>query len=177
MVAQVAIPQMPPGRRPRRGRPSKLGVILRDSPEVYARMLALIRSGAFSWVAAQGLGIAPETFSRWLSRGARDRRGIYRQFRQDVRQAAAQARVTAEIQVHRENPLAWLRLGPGRTTGGMPGWTDEPIKVRVKIRDHGPPPATSFDGSAAAKALKSLQDRQLLTIQTYGKLLLGPLGD
>src|SRR5438552_3793168 len=108
----------------RRGRPSKLVTLMEETPTLYARMLGLIRAGGFAWIAAQSIGIAPETFSRWLTRGKIERRGHFRQFRQDVLQAAAQARVFAEIRVYRDNPLAWLRFGPGRTTEGSPGWTD-----------------------------------------------------
>jgi hypothetical protein len=101
-------------------------MLMRSDAAAYERMLTLIRAGAFAWVAAQSLGIAAETFSRWMARGARQRRGIFRQFRQDVEQAQALARITAEIQVRRENPLAWLRSGPARSRPGMPGWTDLP---------------------------------------------------
>ena len=108
----------------RPGRPSKLRALMRDMPEVYQRMLATIRAGAFACVAAQIAGIAPETFSRWLDRGRRERRGPFRRFRQDVQQAIALARADAEIQVCRDNPVVWLRLGPGRSRDGLPGWTD-----------------------------------------------------
>jgi hypothetical protein len=87
---------------------------LRDSPEVYQRMLNSIRAGAFSWVAAESLGIPAETFCRWLSRGARERRGRFRQLCQDVRQAQAYARLVAEVKVYESDPEAWLRLWPGR---------------------------------------------------------------
>src|SRR4051794_21170809 len=114
VVATRPIELAAPIKRRRRGRPSKLVALMRETG-LYAKMLDLIRAGAFGWVAAEAIGIAPETFSRWLARG-RDRRGLYRQFRQDVQQATAQARVLAEIEVYRTDPLPWLRLGPGRTT-------------------------------------------------------------
>jgi hypothetical protein len=105
---------------------------MHDMPELYAKMLDLIRPGAFGWVAAQAINIAPETFSRWLTRGQAERRGYFRQFRQDVYQAAAQARLVVEIEVKRHNPLAWLRFGPGRTTEGRPAWTEASARVATK---------------------------------------------
>lgn len=46
-------------------------------------------------------------------------------FWRDVMQARAQARIVAETRVASENPLAWLRLGPGRHKGDAdPGWTE-----------------------------------------------------
>jgi hypothetical protein len=119
-----------------RGRPSKLKKLIDEHPADYERMLALIRAGAFARGAAQAMGIAPETFSRWLTRGLQQRRGIYRQFRQDVEQAQAQSRCVAEMRVYRENPLAWLRLGPGRSRPGVPGWTN----LREANREPSPPP-------------------------------------
>jgi hypothetical protein len=113
-------------RKSKRGRRSKLITLLSGKAEAYSKMLAFIRAGAFACDAASLLGIAPETFCRWMARGALERRGIYRQFRQEVEQAQAVARCTAEIEVRRLNPLAWLRLGPGRTRPGLPGWTDLP---------------------------------------------------
>jgi hypothetical protein len=51
-------------------------------------------------VAAQSLGIADETFSRWPARGAKQREGVFRQFRQNVEWAQAQSRLIAETQVY-----------------------------------------------------------------------------
>lgn len=46
-------------------------------------------------------------------------------FWRDVLEARAKARVVAETRVASENPLAWLRMGPGRHKGDAdPGWTD-----------------------------------------------------
>ena len=50
--------------------------------------------------------------------------GIYSDFHEEVRQARAQSRVAAEAEVRRDNPLAWLRFGPGRQRPGEPGWTE-----------------------------------------------------
>jgi len=48
----------------------------------------------------------------------------FREFREDVERAAAEARQAAEWEVRKTNPLAWLRYGPGRDRPGKPGWTD-----------------------------------------------------
>ncbi len=100
------------------GRRSKL------TPEVHNQIVTAIRAGAFDWVAAEAAGISKATYYRWLQRGEAARRGPYREFWVDVRQARAQARVAAETEVRRDNPLAWLRRGPGRTRRGEPGWTE-----------------------------------------------------
>ena len=100
------------------GRRSKL------TPAVHDQIVAFCRAGAFDWVAAEAAGVHRATFYRWLARGAREARGPYHDFDDAVRQARAQARVAAETEVRRDQPLAWLRYGPGRERPGSPGWTE-----------------------------------------------------
>src|SRR5215207_800487 len=108
------------------GRPTKL------SPEVHRNIVAFIRAGAYSWVAAEAAGVSKTTFHRWLQRGAEEPRGRYREFADDVRQAQAQARVAAETEVRRTSPVSWLRYGPGRERPGEPGWTEQ-HEVTVEV--------------------------------------------
>ncbi len=98
------------------GRPTKLTL------EVHAKVVAAIADGAYDWVAAAAAGIDDSTFRRWMQQGEWGREP-YRAFRTEVRRARAQARIGAEIAVRRDNPLAWLRYGPGRERPGEPGWT------------------------------------------------------
>ena len=60
------------------------------TPDLQERVLNMIRLGNYRNVAAQAVGIAPETFSRWMSRP----RAPFRQFRQAVEQAEAMAEVS-----------------------------------------------------------------------------------
>ena len=99
------------------GRKSKL------TPDVEQQIVAYIRSGAFDWVAAQAAGIGRTTFYRWMQAGANGE-GPYDSFYAAVREARAVARVAAEMEVRNNNPLAWLRYGPGRARPGEPGWTE-----------------------------------------------------
>ena len=100
-----------------KGRKTKL------NSEVQKGIVEAIQKGAFDWVATQSQGIGQSTFYRWLEAGAQGNR-YYWEFWEDVQQARAQARKQAEIRVYEENPLSWLRLGPGRTRPGEPGWTE-----------------------------------------------------
>ena len=99
------------------GRKSKL------TPDVEQQIVAYIRSGAFDWVAAQAAGIGRTTFYRWMQAGENGE-GPYDSFYAAVREARAVARVAAEMEVRNNNPLAWLRYGPGRARPGEPGWTE-----------------------------------------------------
>lgn len=99
------------------------------TPEVQKSIVKLIRDGAYDYQAARASGIDDSTFRRWMRAGERGN-PIYRPFCAEVRQARAEARTAAEIQVRKDNPLAWLRYGPGRERPGEPGWT-ESAKVEV----------------------------------------------
>lgn len=71
------------GRKGRGGRPPEL------TPEVQAKIVKAITAGAPRRIAAISSGIGEKTLYTWLSRGKRDRKGKYRQFRQAVEAAEA----------------------------------------------------------------------------------------
>jgi hypothetical protein len=106
------------------GRPLKLI----DDPDIEQRLLRYIRAGGYDWVACESAGIGRSTFYRWMQQGDEDeaagRLTQFREFRDKVRQAHADSRLAAEIEVKRTNPDSWLRNGPGRTRPDAPGWTN-----------------------------------------------------
>ena len=121
------LPAVPRGIR--RGRRPRL---LDLPPGSYERIIEYIRVGAFDHQAAAALGVTPNTFASWLRQGERARSGIFYTFFMDVMRARAEARVLAEAQVKRDNPLAWLRHGPGRTRDGLPGWTEDESTLHLQ---------------------------------------------
>lgn len=122
--------------------------------QVFGKLLESLRGGAFDWVAAEGAGISRSTFYRWMARGDQGD-GSYVVFAREVRQAKAQARMRAEGRVLEQNPLSWLRLGPGRERRGEPGWTGE-AKAQV---DTPPEERAAEAGSTLADELEQmLQD-------------------
>lgn len=100
------------------GRPALL------TPERHKAIVAAIRAGAFDWIAAEANDIDRETFKLWMRLGTRKKREPYLSFVKDVRAARAQARLSAEIEVRKEQPFSWLRFGPGREREGEAGWTE-----------------------------------------------------
>lgn len=94
------------------------------TPERHKGIVAAIRAGAFDWIAAEANGIDRETFKLWMRNGARSESEPYLSFVLDVRAARAQARLSAEIEVRRDQPFNWLRFGPGREREGEAGWTE-----------------------------------------------------
>ncbi len=93
------------------------------TPEVEQTLLTYVRAGGFPNVAAVAAGLPADVFARWLGKGrAPGARRRYRDFRDAVLQAAAQARLAAEVQVFQKRPLDWLRCGPGRAATDSPGW-------------------------------------------------------
>ncbi len=86
-------------------------------------ILASIRAGGYPHVAAQAYGIPAERFLRWMRRvrqGKAPRR--IRRLIGLVNEAAAQARLKAEINTCDSDPRFWLRHGPGKETRQAPGW-------------------------------------------------------
>jgi hypothetical protein len=94
------------------------------TPQIEHLILSFIRAGGFPEVASEAAGIPREVFNRWRRHGeSRNAPERYRAFALAVRQAIAQARLNAEVEVHKERALDWLRNGPGRETANRPGWT------------------------------------------------------
>ncbi len=100
------------------GRPTLL------TPEKQRSIVAAVRAGAFDWVAAEANGVDRETFKLWMRIGTRTKKEPYLSFVREVRSARAQARLSAEIEVRKDQPFSWLRFGPGRERDGEAGWTE-----------------------------------------------------
>jgi hypothetical protein len=78
-----------------------------------------------------------------MQRGSQSRAARrFREFREKVLRAGAEARAVAEAEVYKTDKVAWLRLGPGRERPGEPGWTEsqhvtmsgdpnEPMRIEV----------------------------------------------
>lgn len=143
-----------------------MGRKTRLTPDASQRICAAIRAGAFDWVAAEANGVSRRSFYDWLAWGEKGREP-YSQFSRDVAEARAQARLAAEIEVRRGNPLQWLRLGPGRDRKGAPGWTEQvehKLDITVLIRTIAEKQGLSVDDplvrAAIAEAEAIMQDSQ-----------------
>jgi hypothetical protein len=87
------------------------------------KIVAFIRAGGFAHVAAEAAGLPHAVFARWLARGEQaDAPANYRAFARAIREAEAQARLQAELNVRRDKPLDWLKAGPGKASADNPGW-------------------------------------------------------
>jgi hypothetical protein len=95
------------------------------SDSAAGRIITAIRHGAFPFVAAEAAGIPREVFADWLRRASSKRASPrFRQFRDQVREAIATARLAAETYTLKHDPLFWLKYGPGRETAEIPGWSN-----------------------------------------------------
>jgi hypothetical protein len=89
-----------------------------------SQIMAAIRAGGYPHVAAEACGVAKDVFEDWLHRGAlKTAREPCRRLACGVREAAAQARLAAEIDGHKNDPKTWLIHGPGRENEQRPGWS------------------------------------------------------
>lgn len=111
---------------------------LRLTPGLREQIVSSVRAGGYPHVAAEAWGVPKDVFDDWLKRGnADDAREPYRSFARDVRQAYAQARLRAELEVYKEEPKLWLIHGPGRETNECPGWSVsvKPAEVAATTRN------------------------------------------
>ena len=87
------------------------------------KIVAYIRAGGYAHIAAEAAGLPREVFARWLARGeSAGAPAIYRAFARAIREAEAQARLQAELNVRCDKPLDWLKAGPGKASADNPGW-------------------------------------------------------
>jgi hypothetical protein len=71
------------------GRPGKL------TPEVQQRLVAAIKAGNYHHAACRFASVAYRTFTRWMAKGKKTRRGPFRDFRDAVLKAEAEAETAA----------------------------------------------------------------------------------
>lgn len=111
----------------------------RLNPTLHQQIMAAIRAGGFPHIAAQAFGVTPNELEGWLRRGERAgesgrQRGGTRfcAFAKELREAFAQARLKAEIQVFNEDPPRWLEHGPGRDRADHAGWSSA-VKALISL--------------------------------------------
>ena len=93
----------------------KLTLVLKE------QICSYVRAGAFPQKAAEACGVSAAQRALWLKRKG---------FKKALQQAAAQARVAAELKVFQEDEKTWLKSGPGKDTPSEPGWTAV-VKPRI----------------------------------------------
>jgi transposase len=124
-------------------RPTKL------TPQVKERVVAAVRAGSYAEAAARSAGIGESTYYRWLQRGEEETEGIYREFRDVVRQAEAEAEVhpvaivrramtdgdwrAAIAFLERRYPARWHRQQATELTGAHGGPIRSETATRVDL--------------------------------------------
>jgi hypothetical protein len=125
------------------------------TPAIERQIVAFIRAGGFPHIAAQAAGVTRRTFERWLRQGRQsDCDPAYRSFASAVMQAAAQARLNAEIATRDSKPLDWLRYGPGKPTIHDAGWTGPVRAIPPKAAG----PSSSLEDSTIMAVIKEVQE-------------------
>lgn len=98
------------------------------TPDIERVIVAAIRAGGFPHVAAEAAGVPRRVFRRWLAMGRKPSAVPYGQFRRNVMQARAHARLTAECEVRDKDPKTWLQAGPAKEAAEAPGWGKSAVK-------------------------------------------------
>ena len=84
------------------GRPTKL------TPEVQQKIVTAISAGNAEETAAEYAGIAPSTFFRWMSQGAKPRAAkVKRKFREAVSRARVEAEVRHVVVIEQVAAVDW----------------------------------------------------------------------
>lgn len=79
--------------KPQRGRPSKL------TPELIEEAKKYLSGGNYREVVARRVGVAPDTFSHWMTRGEREPLGLYGEFRRAVLETEQDAEMLAVARI------------------------------------------------------------------------------
>lgn len=78
------------------------------TPEVQERIVSAIRAGNYLETAAAYAGIGETTLHRWMQQGATDESDvIYREFREAVERARAEAEVRTVALIQQAAPQSW----------------------------------------------------------------------
>src|SRR6186997_510227 len=100
------------------------------TPALTATIAAYIRAGGYPHVACEAAGIPRAVFDDWLRLGnpVGRKKGwrphqLYTPLWLAVMEAKAQARLTAEMAALKEEPVSWLKSGPGKDQPNNPGWS------------------------------------------------------
>lgn len=146
------------------------------TPKAQAEICAFIKAGGFPAVAAEAAGISKQVFEQWMAIGSRShcKRGqqIYKDFVAAVHQAQAIARLNAEIQAHENDPVQWLKCGPGKDSPDMPGWSTgvkpvlNAVNSRINILMD---PSMQDTVSKLLKALEKHPDARLAVAKVLGQ--------
>jgi hypothetical protein len=135
------------------------------TPALEQSMVAYTRAGGYPHVAAEAAGVPRQVFDQWRQEGEGPRPAAgFRSFAGAIRQAAAQARLAAEVKIHEEKPLDWLRSGPGRESGDAPGWTG-PVRPRLATSHDSPLLDAQVQGlvTTVLEALDDFPDARAVT--------------
>ncbi len=101
MESVLAAPEEPDDAPDSRGRPPLL------TPAVQAKLCELLASGVIIKTAAGFVGVSKATIHRWMALGRKKGSGIYRQFRQEVLRALAQAEIREVLVINKAGPKDW----------------------------------------------------------------------
>lgn len=100
------------------------------TPHLTNTIAAYIRAGGYPHVAAEAAGIPKDVFDEWLRLGCPlGRKKGWRPHKKFtpfwlvVMEARAQARLKAEMEAMKKDPIAWLKSGPGKDAINNPGWS------------------------------------------------------
>jgi len=144
--------------------------LIAEKSDLYGKMLTMIILGGSVPICCAIAGITRHRLVRWRELGLRDlEQGIdsyYSRFLEDINFAALVPYIEAETQIHRKDPLEWLRTGPGKWVGREGTWQISPTK-NPEIAE---PPATVGIAEDAATGNDTGDDDLMADVPTVRDL-------
>ena len=98
-----------------------LANLLKIDHDSYKSVIMMISRGVFPPIAAETIGILPDTFHEWYTTGVQEAISgldtLHSRFALDIRRSLAHARATVEESLHSSDKKFWLTRGPGNWLG------------------------------------------------------------
>ena len=131
-------------------RPTKL------TPEIQARIVALLRAGNYMETAAAAAGISKQTLYDWLKRGARTKSGQFRGFLDAVEKATAEAEARMVAIIAKASEKQW-QAAAWHLERTKPERYGRHERVEMSGRDGGPIQHQLESGEGLLVYLKKLE--------------------
>lgn len=131
-----------------------------------AQIRKYIIAGGYPHIAAEANGVPKVVFERWLKEGRKeDASEEFKEFTNAITQAEAEARLVAETQAFKKDPLVWLKAGPGK-----PGWSQSSASANAKAEAMGAKQVRQEMQETISQLLSVLKDYPELRLELSEKL-------
>ena len=117
----------------KRGRPPKI-----NDPERIEKLLNALKAGNYIDAACAWAGIGENTYYTWMKKGEDAKSGKYREFRESVKEAKAQAEVILVAQIKQAIPEHWQAAAWMLERRNPEKWGRRVVQQEITTKGGGP---------------------------------------